>query len=180
MISGERVDWTCFRISFIRNHVQLILTINVYLLCRGRHSFVAKAFTVIVVTATLVMSADSRCPCNFVLTYWGLVTPFGDIDLGQHWLREWLVTWRHQDITWSNVDLSSVRPSGIHLRAISQEIPQPPFTNISLKITNLKLNWNLQGPMIDTGCALVITSWNCDMQFFIHALPSTSLNLRWS
>ena len=22
-----------------------------------------------------------------VLTHWGLVTPFGDIDLGQHWLR---------------------------------------------------------------------------------------------
>ena len=21
------------------------------------------------------------------LTHWGLVTPFGDIDLGQHWLR---------------------------------------------------------------------------------------------
>ena len=23
----------------------------------------------------------------WVLTHWGLVTPFGDIDLGQHWLR---------------------------------------------------------------------------------------------
>ena len=22
-----------------------------------------------------------------LLTHWGLVTPFGDIDLGQHWLR---------------------------------------------------------------------------------------------
>ena len=50
---------------------------------------------------------------------WGLVTPFGDIDLGQHWLRWWLDAWRHQAITWNNVDLSSVRSCGIHLRAIS-------------------------------------------------------------
>ena len=58
------------------------------------------------------------------------MTSFGDIpvDLGQHWIRLWLV------------DLSSVRSSGIHLRAISEEIPQPPFTKVSLKITNLKLN----------------------------------------
>ena len=30
---------------------------------------------------------------------------------------------RHQTITWTNVDLSSVRSSDNHLRAISQEIP---------------------------------------------------------
>ena len=47
--------------------------------------------------------------------------------------------------TWTNVDLSSVRSSGIHLRAISLETPQQPFTTVSLKITYLKLNWNLPG-----------------------------------
>ena len=57
----------------------------------------------------------------------------------------WLAAWRHQAITWTNVDLSSVRSSGIHQRAISWEIPQPPFTQVSLKITFLKLNWNLPG-----------------------------------
>ena len=40
---------------------------------------------------------------------------------------------------------SSVRSSGIHLRAISWEIPQPPFAKVSLKITYLKSNWNLPG-----------------------------------
>ena len=55
------------------------------------------------------------------------------------------IAWRHQAITWTNVDLSSVRSSSIHLRAISYEIPQPPFTKISLEITYLKLNWNLPG-----------------------------------
>ena len=54
-----------------------------------------------------------------ILTHWGLVTPFGDIDLGQHWLRQWLAAWWHQAITWTNADLSSVRSSGIHLMAIS-------------------------------------------------------------
>ena len=53
------------------------------------------------------------------LTLLGPVTPFGDIDLGQHWLRLWLAAWWHQAITWTNVDLSSVRSCGIHLRAIS-------------------------------------------------------------
>ena len=42
-------------------------------------------------------------------------------------------------------DLASVKSSGIHLRAVSWEIPHPPFTKISLKITYLKLNWNLPG-----------------------------------
>ena len=36
-------------------------------------------------------SLDKCIPDNYKgmvrLTYWGLVTPFGDIDLGQHWLR---------------------------------------------------------------------------------------------
>ena len=34
-------------------------------------------------------------------------------NLGQHWFRQWLVAWRHQAIAWTNVDLSSVRWSGI-------------------------------------------------------------------
>ena len=68
------------------------------------------------------------------LTHFGLVTPYDDINLVQHWLRSWLAAWRHQAITWTNVDLSLVRSSGIHLSAILQEIPQPSVTEISLKI----------------------------------------------
>ena len=30
--------------------------------------------------------------------------PYGDIGLEQHWLQLWPVAWRHQAITWSNVD----------------------------------------------------------------------------
>ena len=67
------------------------------------------------------------------LTHCGLVTPYGDRDLGQHWLRLWLVACRHQAITWTNVDWSSVKSIGIHIRAFSQELPQPSITKICLK-----------------------------------------------
>ena len=55
-------------------------------------------------------------------------------------------------INWTNVDLSSVRSSDIHLRASSQEIPQPSITEISLKITYPKFHWNLPGANEWTKC----------------------------
>ena len=73
------------------------------------------------------------------------MTPDGDRDLAQHWLRLWLVAWRHQAITWTNVDWSSVKSSDIHIRAISQEMPQPSDTKICLKITSLKFHSNFPG-----------------------------------
>ena len=42
------------------------------------------------------------------------------------------VAWQHQAITWINVDLSLIRSSDIHLRAISQEI---------LRHQLIKLTW---------------------------------------
>ena len=89
-----------------------------------------------------------------------IVTHYGAI---QHLDSLWPIdtTWRHKSgstlvqvmawccqapiITWTNVDLSSVRSSRIHLSAILQEIPQPPVTEISLKITSLKFCSNLPG-----------------------------------
>ena len=40
-------------------------------------------------------------------------------DLAQHWFRKWLVAWRHQTITSTNVDLSSMRSCSIHLWIMS-------------------------------------------------------------
>ena len=74
--------------------------------------------------------------------HWVAGTGTGESKVG-NWT--WLVAWRHQANTWTNVDLSSVRSSGIHLRAISLEIPQAPFTKVSLKITYVKLNLNSPG-----------------------------------
>ena len=75
------------------------------------------------------------------LTHCGLMTAYGGRDLGQHWFRQWLVAWRHQTITWTNVDLSSLRSSDVYLRAISK----PPVNKISLKIIFLRFYWNLPG-----------------------------------
>ena len=80
---------------------------------------------------------------NVSLTHCGLVTPYGGRDLGQHWCSKWLVAWRHQPITWTNVDLSSIRSHYVHLRAISLVISQPSVTKISLKIIFLRFYWNL-------------------------------------
>ena len=65
------------------------------------------------------------------LTHCGLVMPYGDIYLGQHW-------W-HQAITWIDVDLSSKVFCGIHLRAISQEVLMNMIRNMCSEITLLKL-----------------------------------------
>ena len=54
-------------------------------------------------------------------------------------------TWRHQTITWTNVDLSSVRSSDILLIAISQKISQWSIIVIGLKSTHLKFHYNLPG-----------------------------------
>ena len=48
-------------------------------------------------------------------------------------------------ITWTNIDLSLLRSSDIHLRAISLEISLPSVTKISLKIIFLIFYWNLPG-----------------------------------
>ena len=55
------------------------------------------------------------------------------------------ITRRHQTITWTNVDLPYVWSSDIYMRTVSQEIPQPLTTKISLKITHLKFTLNLPG-----------------------------------
>ena len=73
------------------------------------------------------------------------MTPYGDRDLGQHWLRYWILAWQHQAITRTNVDWSSVKSSDIHIRAISQEMHRPPITKICFKIICLKFHSNFPG-----------------------------------
>ena len=43
---------------------------------------------------------------DFVLfTQCSLVTLNGEIDLGDHWWKLWLIAWRYEAITWTNADL---------------------------------------------------------------------------
>ena len=94
-----------------------------------------------------MLSADWQpfCSCLNVLTHCGLVIPYGNIDLGQHWLM--YLAWWHQAVTWTNVDLAALRSSTIHVLAISQEITLPSITKISLKNTYLKFTQISHGPM---------------------------------
>ena len=78
------------------------------------------------------------------LTYCGLVTPMAT----WYWVKlaqVWPDAWRHQAITWINVDLLWIRFCDIHIMAISQEITKPQITKIHLRITCLEFYSNLQG-----------------------------------
>ena len=70
---------------------------------------------------------------ELLLTHCGLVTPYGDMELGQHWLRQWLVAWRHQAITWTNVDWSSVKSNDIPIKG------KPGFFQVAKMWTNEKI-----------------------------------------
>ena len=68
-----------------------------------------------------------------------------------------VMAWRHQAITWTNVDWSSVKSSDIHIRAISQEMPQPSITKICLNFTCLKFHSNFQGANVKGMCITMVT-----------------------
>ena len=68
------------------------------------------------------------------LTHGGLVMPQGDIDPGQHCLGQWFVAWRHQTITWINVDMISMSLCGIQLRPTSQEVLKLSIGKVKLKL----------------------------------------------
>ena len=78
-----------------------------------------------------------------------------------------------------SVDWSSVKPSDIHIKAISQEMPQPSIIKICLKITYLKFHSNFPGAN-----ELMVTSMTCPivsicpcllvlMLLFISGFPPT-------
>ena len=55
---------------------------------------------------------------NGLSTHCGQVTPYGNIDLGQQWFRQWLVAWQHQAITLTNSNWHLPGPWAIHIKAI--------------------------------------------------------------
>ena len=71
---------------------------------------------------------------------------YDDICPSQHWRRPWRVNWRHQAITWTNVDLSLIGIRGTHLSPIWQEVLNISIRNTSVK-NSFKVNPLSQGPM---------------------------------
>ena len=75
------------------------------------------------------------------------------IDLGQHWLRWWLVAWKHQAITWTKVDLS-VRFSTIQLKVTVLETLMKEITTVHLKIYTFKIKaTSSRGQWVNMGLA---------------------------
>ena len=75
------------------------------------------------------------------MTLYGDTKVWINIDLGNALLSD---STMYHAITWTNVDLPSVSANNIHLRAISQDLPQPSVTKFSLKINYQKFYLNLQ------------------------------------
>ena len=47
-----------------------------------------------------------------------LIVAYRTVNLSQHRLRQWLVAWGHQAITWTNIDSLSMEFCGAHLITI--------------------------------------------------------------
>ena len=79
------------------------------------------------------------------LTRCGLTPPYGNINLGQNWLRLWLVAWRNQPITWTNVDFLFVGVLWRTPQTISHPIPKLLFCSTILTYILLKSLSHLPG-----------------------------------
>ena len=89
-------------------------------ICATRPQWVKTAYCSCVNEYLYVNNTVSKS-LSILYTHCGPAMPYGNIDLGQHWLRKWHIAWQHPAITWVKVDLSKVF-CGIHLRAILQEV----------------------------------------------------------
>ena len=116
--------------------------------------------------------------------------PYGDIDLGQHWLRYWHVAWCHA-ITWTNADLSSRVFSGIHLRTILQTKLMNLICNMCFELTLLRLlpllpdtnELNLHSAYATTGlikfkfCDFMEPALHSSNQHYLHFFSWISVSL---
>ena len=116
------------------------------------------------------------------LTHCGLVTPYGDIDLRQHWFRQWLVAWRHQAITWTNVDLSSFKAFGIHRRALSWEDLKIPSSKTRIKIPFLESHSDRPGvnELMTLDSFLLIARYNSKLPTRVLAGYRDTWSVRWT
>ena len=76
---------------------------------------------------------------NYVPTHCGLMTSFGDRNLGQLCFRKWLIAWRHQAYDRSNIDSSLARICSIRMRVILQREFKLLFCEMSLKWVEILL-----------------------------------------
>ena len=107
-----------------------------------------------------MIKAINKC-IYFSLTHCSLLMPYGEVDLGQTLAQVMAFCLMAPSHYLNHVDLSSVRSSDIHLKAISQEIPKPPITKFNLKITCLKFYSSIPGTneLIDAKSCRLSLMW---------------------
>ena len=104
----------CLGLIIIINEIYYILchigpTSGITTSCEIIHIRVYKSHSsdMSVLSYICLAHAETDYKCIQTIIHWGLMAPCGDIDLGQHWFRQWLVPWRHQAITRHKVNWSS-------------------------------------------------------------------------
>ena len=98
-----------------------------------------------------------------LLTEWchlancGLVTPYGNIDLDQHWFSLWLVAEWHQAITWGTVNTLRPRQNGRHF---PDDIFKCIFLNQSIWISiAISLKFVPKGAINNISALVQIMAW---------------------
>ena len=113
-VSGKRLMVEDVRIEHVTYSEPLSdcdsMTLKLYSLYKTWYSLHMTAWSVNIkpiiywwLKDTKTFTSECRLGMKGHLTHCALVTSYGDIDLGQHSLKWWLVTWRHQAITWTGV-----------------------------------------------------------------------------
>ena len=100
------------------------------------------------------------------------MTPYGDINLGQHWLKKWFVAYRHQTIIWTNPDFPLVGFCSIHLKAVSQWVTSYYYIKWAWKLYVLELLSHFPGP---NTCWIMCACWcasRCYSQHCSGVMPS--------
>ena len=86
---------------------------------------------------------------------------------------------RQQTITWTNVDLSSMRSLGIHLTALSLNGVKIPINKTRLKIAVLKWHLGLKYTFIVLAFATVVGNESNELIAYNLILPSYYLHHHW-
>ena len=95
------------------------------------------------------------------------------MELGQHWFRQWLVAWRQQAITLTNVDLSGWS-CGIHLNETFHSNFVIPFT---------KSDWNYTFKIRTTFSRVHWVNWRLVLAakvWCLFLLSSVHIQLNWT
>ena len=113
-----------------------------------------------------------------IIKYWAAWLLLMPWSCNLHILR---VAWWHQAITQTNLDLSSVKSWGIHIRAISLEMLKIYIIDMCLKIIYLKLHPHLPGINGLTSCLCVMESGSVSIICRFSMLdPGVNITQEWN